>query len=232
MAGPVRRSFPSKYAAAACAAASAALASSRGGAAAASAQTLVPIAMVAHYADRTCSSLDVLDFRGYYRDPSAAPGSAEAEYSYFCDPGRMSTYADAFGIRTLDSCIVDNGGNWYFQPLGFCGAFVMNNKTMSVKFTSIDYATRKTVHTVYSDLECTVPTVADAEATSLECFVNSPREKNGTDEVEANYFASIGSYHVVLPDAYNVIPTSTASGGRTPSVLISFAILSVPAFLL
>ena len=56
----------------------------------------------------------------------------------------MLPYADTYGIHNLDSCYVDNGGNWYFQPLGFCGAFVMNDKPMSVMFSSINYTTRKT----------------------------------------------------------------------------------------
>jgi len=60
--------------------------------------------------------------------------------------------------------------------------------------------------------------------------VNNPSEKNGTAEVEANVFSSIGSYRVTVPDAYNLIPTSTSSG-RSPTVLIFFIILSGFPFL-
>ena len=189
---------------------------------------LVPIAMITHYIDTMCSTLDTTDFRGYYRNPNAKVGTAEANYTYFCNPETLPL-ADTYGIHNLDSCYVDNGGNWYFQPLGFCGAFVMNDKPMSVMFSSIDYTTRKTIHTVFSDVNCTIPEVLDAEANSGECFVNDPKEHHGTAGVEANVFASIGSYQVTVPDAYNVIPTSTSSG-RYPSILIS-SIASWFAFL-
>lgn len=185
------------------------------------ADSLVPIAMITHYSDNECSTLDVnSDFQGYYRNLNTKPGTAEADYTYFCDPAILSSYDAVYGIRNLDSCFVNNGGNWYFQPLGFCAAFVMNNETMSVKFSSIDYTTRKTFHSVYSDLECTVPKVLDAAASSGMCFVNDPKGKNGTDKVEAGFFSEIGSYQVIIPDAYNVISTSDAC--RIPSVLISF----------
>ena len=59
--------------------------------------------------------------------------------------------------------------------------------------------------------------------------MNDPKEHHGTAGVEANVFASIGSYQVTVPDAYNVIPTSTSSG-RYPSILIS-SIASWFAFL-
>ncbi len=180
------------------------------------ADSLVPIVMVTHYSDNECSTLDVnSDFQGYYRNLNAEPGTAEADYTYFCDPAQLSSY-DACRVY---SYFVNNGGNWYFQPLDFCGAFVMNNETMSVKFSSIDYTTRKTVHSVYSDVDCTVPKVLDAAASSGMCFVNEPKGKNGTAKVEAGLFSEIVSYQVTIPDAYNVISTSDAC--RIPSVLVS-----------
>ena len=190
----------------------------------------IPIAMIAHYTDDECSILDTRsDFTGYYRDPNAEPGTAEANYTYFCNPEMLPSYAATYGMNSLDSCYVDNGGNWYFQPLGFCGNFVMNNKPMSVKFTSIDYETRNTVHTVYSDLKCAVPKVTDAKF-SGDCFANNQLAgKNGTAKVEA-FFSSIGSYQIIVPDAYNIIPTSSSSG-RNLSVFISSTIISGFAFL-
>ena len=75
--------------------------------------SLVPIAMITHYSDTECSTLDVRsDFQGYYRNPDAEPGTAEENYTYFCDPAKLSSYASAFGIHNIDSCYVDNGGNW------------------------------------------------------------------------------------------------------------------------
>lgn len=190
-------------------------------------QDLVPIAMITHYTGKDCLSLDTLNFKGYYSNSNAEPGTAESNYTYFCNPQLISSYTDTYGIRNLDSCFVDNGGDWYFQPLGFCGAFIMNGKPISVKFTSIDYITRKTVHTVYSDLNCTVADVLDAEAYSGQCFVNNPKKVNGTAEVEASVFSSIGSYQVTLPDAYNVIPSFSASYKRNylSGVFIMFGIL-------
>lgn len=194
---------------------------------------LVPIAMITHYTDNDCSVLDTQDFTGYYRNPNAVPGTPEANYTYFCNPEMLPSYAAMYGIINLDSCFVDNGGNWYFQPLGFCGSFVINGKPISVKFSLIDHTTRNTIHTVYSDPNCTVPKVLNGEARSGECFDNNPRGKNGTAKVEANAFRSIGSYQVTVPDAYNLIPSSTSSG-RSPSFLISFTVLSLSgaAFLL
>ncbi len=80
---------------------------------------------------------------------------------------------------------------------------------------------------MYSDLNCTVADVLDAEAYSGQCFVNNPKKVNGTAEVEASVFSSIGSYQVTLPDAYNVIPSFSASYKRNylSGVFIMFGIL-------
>ena len=195
--------------------------------------SLVPIAMITHYSDTECSTLDVKsDFQGYYRNPDAEPGTAEANFTYFCDPAKLSSHASAFGIHNLDSCYVNNGGNWYFQPLGFCAAFVINNETMSVQFTSIDHTNRTTIHSVYSDLDCTVPKIVAASAISGACFDNDPKGKNGTSKAEAGFFSDIGSYQVIIPDSYNYLGSSTttsdaATACRIPSVLVSFVGLSL-----
>ena len=197
--------------------------------------SLVPIAMITHYSDTECSTLDVRsDFQGYYRNPDAEPGTAEENYTYFCDPAKLSSYASAFGIHNIDSCYVDNGGNWYFQPLGFCAAFVMNNETMSVQFTSIDHTTRTTIHSVYSDLDCTMPTIVNASAISGACFVNDPKGENGTSKAESAFFLDIGSYQAIIPDSYNYLVSTTTSDAaatatvcRIPSVFVSFVGLSL-----
>jgi len=193
--------------------------------------SLVPIAMVTHYSDNKCSTLDVSStFQGYYRNPNTKPGTAEAGYTYFCNPAELTSheYANTYGIHNLNSCLVSNGGNWYFQPLNLCAAFVMNNATISVKFTAIDHATQTYVHSVYSDLDCTIPIWANSSATSGRCWVNDPTKAlandGTTDQVAANSFRKeAASYRILIPDAYNVvISTSSAASFRITSVLVSF----------
>jgi len=195
--------------------------------------SLVPIAMVTHYSDDKCSTLDVSStFQGYYRNPDTKPGTAEAGYTYFCNPAELSSheYTNTYGIRNLNSCLVSNGGNWYFQPLNFCAAFVMNNATISVKFTAIDYATQTSVHSVYSDLDCTIPIWTNSSSTSGRCWhwVNDPTKALANDgtthQEEVNSFnKESASYQILIPDAYNVvISTSSAAGFRITSVLVSF----------
>mmetsp|Transcript_882 Transcript_882/g.1258 ORF Transcript_882/g.1258 Transcript_882/m.1258 type:complete len:108 (-) Transcript_882:3445-3768(-) len=105
----VLKSFASKFFGAAFAAAAAAIIISLK-AIVVQGKELVPIAMITHYTDNECSILDTSDFTGYYRNPNAEPGTAEAKYTYFCNPKNVPGYANFYGIHNLDSCFVDNGG--------------------------------------------------------------------------------------------------------------------------
>lgn len=148
--------------------------------------SLIPIGSILHYSDTACSTLNVdSDFHGYYYNPDAVPGTPETNNTYFCDPSTLSSYTP-YGIRHFESCYVDNGGNWYAQPLGLCGAFVNGNETFSLKFWSIDHTTGITQHQVYTDMNCTVP------KTEKFTVINNICQKS----------IFVGSYQIVISDAY------------------------------
>ena len=174
-------------------------------------QKNIPIASVMHYADTACSSLNVdSDYRGYYQNSDAKPGSPEANYTYFCDPNNLPSYA-SYGIRHFESCYVDNGGNWYAQPLGMCAVFVLGNETLSVKFFSID-PTTGTTHQVYSDMNCTgVPKTEKVTLMNNIC--------------QESMFGDMDSYQIMVSGAhYSVESVSTCT---TPSPLLFFAGLAL-----
>ena len=43
-------------------------------------------------------------------NPNADLGTPEANYTYFCNPEMLPSYAAMYGIINLDSYFVDNGG--------------------------------------------------------------------------------------------------------------------------
>ena len=154
----------------------------------------IPIAMITHYSDSACSTLDVgtnFHLQDYYRNPDAKPGTAEANYTYFCD--RAMVPYGSYGIYNIDTCHMNNGGNWYYQPLGFCTNFMHNNDTTSIEFTSIDHTTRITIHSVYSDLDCAVQKFLNEAANSSECYAD--KHHHG--------FVEVGLYQFIIPDAHN-----------------------------
>ena len=146
----------------------------------------IPIASALHYEDTECSKLSTAsDFHGYYQDPDAEDGTPEATYTYFCDPAKLSSYA-SYGIYSRSSCYVDNGGNWYSQPLGLCAVFVKGNETFAVKFSSINVTNHTSYHQVFSDIHCTVPKTAHETLKSNVC--------------QKSIF--VGSYQIIVSGAY------------------------------
>eukprot|EP00322_Chrysochromulina_rotalis_P020997 CAMPEP_0115857128 /NCGR_PEP_ID=MMETSP0287-20121206/15413_1 /TAXON_ID=412157 /ORGANISM="Chrysochromulina rotalis, Strain UIO044" /LENGTH=199 /DNA_ID=CAMNT_0003311333 /DNA_START=80 /DNA_END=679 /DNA_ORIENTATION=- len=115
------------------------------------ATTTIRAASILHYTDGKCSTLATKEtVRGFF-SPATSSGS-----SYFCDPEAVSNGTlEEFGIKQLQSCFVDNGGNWYFQPLGLCAAFINLDGPFYVKFFSINSS--MTSHQQFKDAECTIP---------------------------------------------------------------------------
>ena len=149
--------------------------------------------MVSHYVDESCSTLATSKlFRGAFANPDAAAGSAEANFTYFCDPAALSTLSIEYGIRHLDSCYVDNGGNWYSQPLGLCAAFVSEGGPFYVKFWSIDASAGATSHQQYRDAACTTPQSANKTVRNNVC--------------QPSTVPGIKSYQVLVPGAVYLAP--------------------------
>ena len=155
-------------------------------------EQIIPIASVLHYSDDACTTLDTNpDFKGYYTNTDATPGTPEANYRYFCDPVKLKNgeYSQ-FGITRLSSCYYDNGGNIYAQPVGLCASFfVPSGDTLSVKITSINRSTGEISDEVYFGSECQGdPIATDEDLQNNECL-------NSTVS---------GSYQFVIPDAVNI----------------------------